>query len=362
MKKLLEKYLWFLGRAMLVYFQPEIILVTGTAGKTSTKEMIFSVLSESKKFQGDIGKSFGNLNTKTGVPLAIFQIKIYEPNVRDWFFLVLYLPIKFLFFWLHILHYPKWLVLEIGADKKGDIRAMVKILKPRVGVVTNIGAGHLEFFQNVEKLTEEKLSIFDFMGPDDLAVLPQKGLRRARLDKIRAKKRFFDLADLTASSRIIGDFFHLSGQEIEKGLKNTKKAPNRMAVLENGGMTIINDTYNANPVSIKASLEFLDAVVKEKKSKRKIVVLADMLELGKNSVSLHKKMGSVVRKKADLFFTLGDYATYYNAKQHFHSKEKLLEALLWEIREGDIILVKGSRGMKMEEVVEGIIKSLKSKV
>ena len=67
---------------MLVYFQPEIILVTGTAGKTSTKEMIFSVLSESKKFQGDIGKSFGNLNTKTGVPLAIFQIKIYRHLFR----------------------------------------------------------------------------------------------------------------------------------------------------------------------------------------------------------------------------------------------------------------------------------------
>ncbi len=355
-KNIFKRYLWFFARALLAYFEPQIIVVTGTAGKTSTKEMIYSVLSASPKFKGNISKSFGNLNTKTGVPLAIFQIKIHEPRAHNWALLVLYLPLKFILFWLHILKYPQWLVLEIGADQKGDIQDMVKILHPRVGVVTNIGAGHLEFFQNVGKLAEEKLSIFDFMGPDDLAVLPERGLKRSRLDKIRAKKRFFDPADLTASSRIVGDFFHLSSQEIEKGLKNTKKVPKRMVVIENKGMVIIDDTYNANPVSVRASLEFLVKVAQEKKSKRKIVVLADMLELGKDAVGLHKKVGGEVRKKTDLFFTLGELAKNYGAKEHFRSKEKLLEALLWETREGDIILMKGSRGMKMEEVVEKLAK------
>jgi UDP-N-acetylmuramoyl-tripeptide--D-alanyl-D-alanine ligase len=354
-RDILSNYLWFFARLQLRQFKPQIIAVTGPAGKTSTKEMIYAVLSQSPALKSGLGKSFGNLNTRLGIPLAIFQIQVQEPTPLVWLILVIWLPIKRLLYWLGLIRYPQLLVLEIGADRKGDMAFIAQHIRSQVVVLTSIGAAHLEFFRDVGQLMKEKLILFRALARDGLAVLPEKGLRRDWLDEIAAQKRFFNSQDLKAAARVVGHHFKLTKEEIEKGLKNIQPIKGRFNVITTKrGYTIINDTYNANPVSVESSLELLKKAAAEKKAQRKIAVLADMLELGQEEKKWHRRVGRRVKKQTDLFISFGDLARHYQADVYFDDKKKLREYLLREVRKGDIILVKGSRGMRMESIVEAI--------
>ncbi|TSC93048.1 MAG: UDP-N-acetylmuramoyl-tripeptide--D-alanyl-D-alanine ligase [Candidatus Berkelbacteria bacterium Licking1014_7] len=344
-------------------FKPEIIAITGPAGKTSTKEMVYAVLKIAEKRLGKIGKSHGNLNTKFGIPLAILQIKTKEPGAIKWLFLSLWALLKFFLFQLKIIAYPKILVLEVGADQKGDLAEIVKELAPKIGALTNVGPAHLEFFKNTDELMKEKMSVMQSLPADGLAILPSQGLKREWIDDIKATKRFFDVQDLAGVARQVADYYRLNGKEVSAGLKMATKISQRLNVISSArGYKIIDDTYNANPVSVPAALIFLQKAEKEIRAKRKIVVLADMLELGSGSKKWHQKIGKMVKKQVDLFVSYGDLARYYQAPYYFDSKEKLTQFLLGTLMPGDIILVKGSRGMKMEEVVEKLIDNPKPKI
>ena len=174
LSKILQNYLKFWSQKYLIRTRPKIIAITGSVGKTTTKEAIFAVLLE--KFGSNVAKSEGNLNTETGVPLAILGYKKSPKNFYEWLPVLITVPfacfsrVKFDF-----------LVLEMAADKPGDIRYLTSFVKPYIAVVTAIGPSHLEKFGTIEKIIEEKTSIFWGLPHDGWAVMniDDENLRKA---------------------------------------------------------------------------------------------------------------------------------------------------------------------------------------
>ncbi len=345
-------------------FNVPIISVTGTNGKTTTKEMIAAVLSTRYR----VVKSPGNLNNHIGVALSVCSWS------RD----------------------DEYAVVEMGANHFGEIYRLCEIARPTHGLITNIGKGHLEFFGSEEGVARAKSELLQFLGNNGKAFLNGDDqylfhLRDLVRDTVtygfsnRCDIRAYDLgADESGfpsmkvgekkikifipgrynlinglAAAAVGRSFGISWEAIQKSLESYRPMKKRMEVIELSGTTIINDTYNANPVSVQHALSALSDM---KKIRRKIVVLGDMLELGKSSETEHKKIGELIAELGiDIFFSYGAEmeAASKRAKElgvdvveHFDSKTELGARLQQIIKEDDGILVKGSRGMKMEEVVE----------
>lgn len=363
-------------------FNIPVIAVAGSNGKTTTKDMIAGVLSGKYK----VLSTEGNLNNQIGVPLTLFRL-----NEKH-----------------------KMAVVEIGTNHFGEIKYLCKILEPTHGVITNIGNEHLEFLKSIEGVKKEEGALFDyllkgkgkktaFVNTEDKTIV---GIARKLKNKIRygvenkksdvrllnemsngQGKYKFDVyskmknlnfsVSLNVSGRhnmlnalaasAIGLNFKVPSKNIKKALESFKPSGKRMEIMSLGKVTIINDTYNANPDSMLCALETFKNI---KSSGNKIIVLADMLELGKVSQKHHTLVGEALTRiskeeqKPIILLTFGKKAKYIHRaaklSQKFYYKDKsLLKNKLYSIVSGsDVLLVKGSRGMKMEEVVESLIKKL----
>jgi UDP-N-acetylmuramoyl-tripeptide--D-alanyl-D-alanine ligase len=351
-----------------------LIAVSGSAGKTTTKEMIASILNTSRT----IIKTEGNLNNLIGLPLTLFGLN----NIH------------------------KAAVLELGISEKGEMKKLAQICKPDVAVLTNIGEAHTATLGSVEGVASAKGELFQNMDTHGTAIIniddPQL---RNMAENIKIKKITFSLqskADVMLKEvkgtgqgvRNLGGIaatFLVMGKEIPvrlkyAGMHNLYNAASAIAatipldttkeeiidglysaepmhgrmeivVLENG-ITVIDDTYNANPLSMEASLKTLAAM-----KGRKIAVLGDMLELGSIARASHKNIGRLVHEMGiDMLFTIGDLSDNFMsgalnagmaAGRIYKATDKsgLVEMVNSIIKQGDNILVKGSRAMKMEEVV-----------
>lgn len=402
--RILKSYLRFWASRYLKRVKPKIIAVTGSAGKTSTKEAIFEVLKVA--FGEQVRRSEGNLNTIYGVPLAILGFK--KPPVPldrpfspwPWIPIIFIAPFKIL-----ANSKTKYLVLEIAADKPGDIEFITTYAKPNMVVITNLGPAHLEIFGTMEKIIAEKTQLLEVLSSDGWAVL---NIDDEILKKI-AEKHSWETktlalsgeADITAknitteivgfkpitkfqivigevkflaetktlgrqtniypvlTAAAIGNILGLSSQQILDGLKNIRPEKHRLEVLAGkNGSIIIDDCYNANPLSMRAALDTLKVLP----AKRKIVVLGDMLELGPISQKAHRIIGEYTREIADVTVAIGNLAKDYLAEDHaedhadkyFPNKDEAITYLLNEVKEGDILLIKASRGMGLETIVEAI--------
>ncbi len=364
-------------------FNIPVIAVAGSNGKTTTKDMIASVLSEKYK----VLSTEGNLNNQIGVPLTLFRLNEKHEIA----------------------------VVEIGTNHFGEIKYLCKILEPTHGVITNIGNEHLEFLKSITGVKKEEGALFDyllkvkgkktaFVNTDDETIV---GIARKLKNKIRygienqksdvrllneksngQGKYKFDVyskknnSNFSVSLKIsgrhnmlnalaasaIGLNFKVPSKNIKKALESFKPSSKRMEVISIGKVTIINDAYNANLDSMLCALETLKNI---KSSGKKVIVLADMLELGKASQKHHNLVGEAITRISEevqtpiILLTFGNMAKYIhkaaNLTKKFHYKDKsLLKNKLNSIVSGnDVLLVKGSRGMKMEDVVESIIKKLR---
>jgi UDP-N-acetylmuramoyl-tripeptide--D-alanyl-D-alanine ligase len=346
-----------------------IITIAGSNGKTSTKEMIASVLSQ--KF--NILKTHANFNNQIGVPIMLFQLTD-EHEVA---------------------------VLEIGTNMPGEVLLLSEMIKPTHGIVTNIGKEHLEQLIDIDGVEMEETSMFSelrstgncFINYDDerlkryghiLETFTTYGehehsMIRGEIDletglnpKLKIKwaeeEREFDMqlktigrysAKNAIAASAVGLIFELSDDEIKAGLESfmplrSEKGYGRMYPETHRGIFFINDTYNSNPDSAKAALEILS----ESGNNRKIAVLGDMLEMGESSQTEHENTIELYAKSIDMLYLFGNemtkasqkYADLKNIKA-FTDKKELLKALENELQESDTALVKGSRGMKMEEVI-----------
>lgn len=339
--------------------KPRVILITGSVAKSSTKEAIFSVLLQKYPFF-EIAKSEGSLNTKIGVPLSILGFK---HSVR-WFLgpvVLFWSLIKVILYSLSIISYPKILILEMGIDKPGDFSYLLKFLRPNVAVITAIGPAHLEFFETIDRVVKEKSQIVEALPKDGYAVLNREDLLMSKIaNKTTANiKYFIPKPDISTSAAIaVGQILGLKNEEIEKGLKKYQPLSGRLNLIKGiSNSLIINDCYNANPLSMKYALNKLKSQSSEFKAKRKIAILGDMFELGSYTEEAHKEIGKIAKKSSDLLLCTGKNAKYIALEGggiYFPTKEELINFIKKEIKEGDIILIKASRGMKFEEIIREI--------
>jgi UDP-N-acetylmuramoyl-tripeptide--D-alanyl-D-alanine ligase len=351
-------------------FRIPIVVVGGSNGKTTTKEMIAAVLRTKLR----VMSTEGNLNNHIGVPQTLLRLE-RQHQVG---------------------------VVEIGTNHFGEIAHLCSVAEPTHVLVTNIGREHLEFFGSVDGVAKAEGEAFEwirknrrskaigFVNQDDKRIKKQaKGLRKsvtygfdkapatikgkvvsvddnacAALEvKPKGKKAFRvqvavpgrHNATNALAATAVGLAFKVPARKIAEALSSFTSASKRMQVLKLHELTVLNDTYNSNPDSSLAALQVLEGV---RSRGKKIVVLADMLELGKNSTDEHRRVGQAVAQSgAKHLLTYGPLSqnTHDGSsvvfKRHFDQKSALCEHLAELITPGDVVLVKGSRGMKMEEVV-----------
>jgi len=336
------------AKIILAKFHPQIIAVTGSIAKTSTKEAIGAILES--KLKSKVKKSPGNLNNKLGIPLAILGF-VRTPSLWLWPWIVFCGFFRAIF----ILVYPKILVLEIAADIPGDIAKITEYVKPKIVVLTALGPAHLEFFGNLEGLIREKSELVRAVPKDGFVVLNQEDGRVVQMAKdVQAQVKFFSGKgmEIASSAAIaVAQLYGIHSQESKKILSSMKSLPGRANIFEGIKKTkIIDDSYNANPLSMANALEFLA----DFPGKRKIAVLGDMLELGKYTEEEHKKVGKLAKKKTDLLVAIGPNSKKMKADFWFGNINGAKKFLLGKIVPGDIILVKASRKMGLEKIVENL--------
>jgi len=392
MSKLLQIYLRFWAKKYLKRTHPEIIAITGSVGKTSTKDAIFEVLKV--KFGNDIRKSTGNLNNETGVPVAILDFKqapSYDAKTPfGWIPIIFLAPFK-----SFLAEKKKILILEMAADKPGDIRYLTSFIKPKIAVLTGIGPAHLAAFGSIDNITSEKTNLIRALPSDGWAVLniddenvrklsyggrwqvltysieeksdfQAKNIRTGLfkfegvttfLLKTENEEFLIRLPSLGKKTNVyaalgaiaVGNIFKISFKGMSRMLEKLRAGNHRMEILKGKkNITIIDDAYNANPISMKAALELIEGL----KAKRKIAVLGEMAELGKMALAAHLEIGQLAKDRVGKIIGVGKLAKKYQPQKWFATAEEAGKFLLNEIQPGDIILIKGSRKVGLEKVVE----------
>ncbi|EKE25313.1 MAG: hypothetical protein ACD_5C00213G0004 [uncultured bacterium] len=403
---ILEKILRLMAWTVLLRHKPMIVGITGSVGKTSAKTAVFAVLSS--KF--NVRENQKNYNNEIGIPLTIIGAESGEKNIFKWLLIFVKWVIA-----LIIPRYPEILVLELGVDRPGDMAYFMSFIKPTVGVVTNISSSHIEYFGSVENIAKEKGVLIESILPEGFALLngdDEKALAmrqntKARVitfgknesNKIGASgiifnyqnkipqgisfKLSFDgknipirLTNILATHQVyaalaavgVGTIFKMNLVEIASALATLKSPTGRMNLIKGiNGSYLIDDTYNASPVSTVAALDVLCQL----ESERKIAILGDMLELGNQSKSGHKEVAQkVFDAKIDLFVAVGSrmekaiehlVALGYPSEKimQFDDTIQAVEKIDKFFREGDYVLIKGSQGMRMEKIVEKLLNNPK---
>ncbi|MDP1629604.1 MAG: UDP-N-acetylmuramoyl-tripeptide--D-alanyl-D-alanine ligase [bacterium] len=412
-RKFLQSTLRLAAILVLKKYKPRIVAITGSVGKSSTKEAIFAVLRPYFR----VRKNEKNYNNEIGVPLTIIGGVNAKGNIFLWFWNYF----KAIFLILFPVRYPQILVLEMGADKPGDIRYLTEFVKPEISVVTAVGEipVHVEFFAGPESVAREKRILVEvlpvwgraILNYDDATVFDMRERTEAHVltygfgegakvwatnyeldspglnDDLGGVNFKINFDDSFAPVRLTGMFgkqnvysalaaaavgtaLDLNLIEIIEGLSSWKALPGRMKMLRGVKHSwIIDDTYNASPMAVHAALDALRDLAASSEqipTRRKIAVLGDMLELGKFTIEAHEAVGQRAAKCADLLLTVGargrliaDEAVKQGMDADnvfsFDRSEEAGEFLENKIKEGDLILVKGSRSMKMEKIVRDIM-------
>lgn len=403
---LLEKLLSTMAVLVLKKYRPRVVAITGSVGKTSAKEAVFIVLAN--KFR--VRRSEKNYNNEIGVPLTIIGAESGKGSIWGW--LKVFLKWTWMMVWP--VKYPEILILEMGADRPGDIQYLTSFVKAEVGIITDVSYSHIEFFKSPEEIAREKGALVRGLDENGLAILNVDNAYVGKLKEqtkskvigigfsesadMRATDMHFNyedgnekeikglsfklnyggtvipvrLNDILARHQIypalaaaaVGTRFGLNLVEISEALTGFIALCGRMNLLDGLKNTrVIDDTYNASPASVLAALDALGEI----KAGRKIAVLGDMLELGSETERSHRELAKRFLKiQGDIFFAVGKrmrFAADELKKRHFPPENifsfddpekagRKLQEIIWE---GDLILVKGSQGMRMEKTVEEIM-------
>lgn len=351
-----------------------IVGITGSVGKTSTKEMIASVLSERYK----VLKTEGNFNNEIGLPLTLLRIREEHEAA----------------------------VVEMGISDFGEMHRLAEMAQPDICVITNIGICHLENLKTRDGILKAKREIFDFLKPTGQIVLNGEDDKLTTLEEVKGIRPVFYgflgnqkirqeiysdniknhglkgmEADIHTCQGMISANIPIPGQhnifnamaatgvglalemdleEIQKGIESVETIGGRSNLIEIGGLTIIDDCYNANPVSMRGSLDVLSYGLA-----RTVAVLGDMGELGEKEKELHYKVGTyAAQKQIDALFCSGKLSKEiargaWDANDwcevfYFESRDEMLPQLLDYLQEGDTVLIKASHFMDYPKILEAI--------
>lgn len=404
MKKLLEKLLGWIAQRIVERYEPTIVAVTGSVGKTSTKDAIALVLA--RRFR--VRASPKNYNNELGVPLTIMDVQAPGRSVVRWFGLLTWGLVELL---TRDPKFPEVLVLEMGADRPGDLEKLVRIAPPRVSVVTAVAAAHTEFFKDLKDLQKEKGTVIRALPPDGVAVISRDNdlayeLRETTKASVQTfgfrDGSDFQAAEMKVSGDPLGVAFklehagasipvHIPGvlgrpsvqaalaaaavgtalgcnlHEVSDALLAFSPPPGRLRLVAGiKNTTLIDDTYNASPLAALEALEALRSLA-EVWSGRTIAIFGDMKELGSFAYDSHHEVGARAGNiGVDLLVVVGIHAADYAAgaraaglsDDHIRTAPDAVSAgrLVQDyIREGDIILIKGSQSMRMERAVRELM-------
>jgi len=362
--------LGLLASAWKKQYQPLCVAITGSSGKTTVKEMVAAILN----LAGQTLATKGNLNNDIGVPLTLLRLKESD----------------------------KYAVIELGASAEGEIEYTSKLVCPDVALITNIAPAHIEGFGSIEAISRAKSEIFEGLVENGTAIInldepfntewEEKLVNKA---VFKVSSDFKDEADLWLDNiviqkegssnfqiksratvldiqlKLLGEHnahnallaaavakvFGVKDEHIVKGLENIKPVPGRLNPLPGiKKLKIIDDSYNANPSSVKAALNLLSNC-----SDKTAVILGDMAELGKNSPELHKEIGEWAAKKNILqLVAIGQYAKYVaegfgQQAVVFLNQGEAINQLPKILEDGATVLIKGSRSAQMENIVNTLI-------
>jgi len=412
MKTIIQNILAFLSKKVLKKYNPDIIGITGSVGKTSAKEAVFMVL----KNKYSIRRNIKNYNNEIGVPLTILGCQSGNRSFIKWI-LIIFKGIRLIL--ITDKNYPDIIILEMGADKPGDIKYLTNLAPCKIGILTDISEAHLEYFGAFKKIVKEKefllLSLpkrgfaiingdneyaaeirkklkceslsYGFNGQVDVKAIEldidksviygKKVSIRGINFKVKYKGNIVPifLANMIGKQQIYtalaavaaGVANGMNLVEISESLRKFKLPAGRMNVIDGIKDTVlIDDSYNASPKSSEAALEAIGNI-KLVGGKYKYAVLGDMLELGSYTEEGHKRVGkAVVNNGIDILAAVGEKARDIarEAKRKgmdrncVYSFTNIKEAGIFlqdRIQEGDLILVKGSQGMRMEKIVKELM-------
>ena len=351
--KLFVRYCSFCARLVLRIRKPLIIAVTGSAGKTTTVHIIAAVLRHpaARQTVGAVAHSVRNMNDDTGLPLTVLRYERWIGWYNVWK-VPLMLPRAV---WLAFFaRYPRVLVLEYGAHCGGHLHRLVEVAPPNIGVVTTIGPAHLDTLKTLQGVVHEKSAVVHAVPASGLIVLGSDHDYVADLEA-RAKGQVVKLpgrgADLARGiARVVALHLGVPKQGIEAALADFHPVKSRLNELRVGGMTIIDDCYNANPLSMRFGLDTLaDTALPVQ---RRIAVLGSMGELGAEAMQYHQQIGTYAHQKADLVVGVGELARHYNPDHWFADSYECARQVHGLVVPGDCVLVKGSRFVHMDAIVE----------
>ena len=348
-----------------------VVGITGSVGKTSTKEMIAAVLSQ----KYNVLKTAGNFNNNLGLPLTIFRIT-EEHEIA---------------------------VLEMGISHFGEMTDLARTARPNTMVITNIGTCHLEFLKDRDGVFEARTECFEYVDFENgTVVLNGEDDKLCRVDQVHGRApifygmdpgmrvyaeniqplglkgtactiniddRYFDvtvpipgrhMVMNALAGAAVGSLYGLTDEEIKAGIESLETLGGRFNIVETGKYTVIDDCYNANPMSMKASLGVLNDV-----EERCVAILGDMGELGENEAALHREVGEYAgEQNIDEYIVVGELSENISeairevkpeADLHtFETVEELIPALETLLKEGDIVLVKASHFMGFDRIVEAL--------
>ncbi|MGL5086185.1 MAG: UDP-N-acetylmuramoyl-tripeptide--D-alanyl-D-alanine ligase [Clostridium sp.] len=344
----------------------KVVGVTGSTGKTSTKDLIAAFLSDKYK----VFKTKGNFNNQIGLPLMILELdSSYDVAV-----------------------------LEMGMSNLGEIHTLAQTALPDIAVITNIGLSHIENLKTRENILKAKMEIVDFFNKENELIVTGEDEKLKKISSqcykitkigynheydvygnniilmeeetkfeahINEKAHKFTLPMagkhnvLNAMLAIaVADKLCVTFESMEKGIANLEATSMRLQLIKKDKFTIINDCYNASPDSMKSSLDVLSTY----KSGRRIAILGTMNELGHEAFNAHKEVGEYASNKIDKLIAIGDYKDSFkdgfNGEdiEIYETKEEFINNINKLVKENDILLVKASRGMKFEDIVNYIEK------
>jgi UDP-N-acetylmuramoyl-tripeptide--D-alanyl-D-alanine ligase len=365
-----QRALVALARAYRRHLAARVVAITGSGGKTTTKEYVRAVLRTQYRVHANVG----NLNSQVGVPLTILEAD----------------------------EHCEYLVCEVGSNHPGEIDALGRLLAPDVALITNIGDAHIGHFGSRAAIADEKGSLLSHLSARGVAVLPRDDDFFEKLDARvqgrvfsfgRSPQADFRLGSVTfADGRLrasvngepvslsavgeynamnacaafaAGDACGVDAKRARDALQSVRPLPGRGRIHVVGGVTLVDESYNASPASVKHSLAMLAALP----ARRRVAVLGDMRELGDEADALHAGVGeAAARLPIDRVYWLGEHATVVAAAARAVRPDlpveahadvaALVAAVARDARDGDAVLVKGSRAMKLDEFVAGVVEAL----
>lgn len=390
-KKFVQRLLASQARRVLTAYRPTVVAITGSVGKTTTKHAVAHVL----RAHHTVLESPGNLNTDIGMPLSILELKA-PTSPLGWATTIakalLYKPET----------YPQILVLEFGIDHPGDMKELAAIAPPSIVIETGVDQVHMEFFPSHDALIQEKASLLSYLPADGLAILNADN--QASYDmrshagawqrvtfgtdaraEIRAESVSMTLDGIsfttslhgenpvTVHSPVIGihhvgallaalivaNRFSIPLHLAAKDLASFTLPPGRLNKIDGqNGTTIIDSSYNAEPASVRAAIQTLSSLP----AKRRVAILGDMLELGSSEIAQHKDLlDSLATLDVVIFvgplmhYAYEEWVTTHSNAYYFDTSTDGAKEILDYIQKGDLILVKGSQGARMERITKALM-------